>query len=127
MPEVDPLTLGLRRQLEVLERLGVLEPSAVEPELKLLGLPPLDLVGQQPEQELGVGQAVVGGLAGAQLEGAGGVGAGAAAAEGLQSRQVDGAAVGRGDRAVAELLVKHPVGRSESGGLTRHGVDHHRG
>ena len=51
--------LRIEGELEVLERLVVLELGTTQPELELLGFTTLDLVGEQPEQELGIGQIVV--------------------------------------------------------------------
>ena len=46
----------------------VLEARAPQTLVELLGVASLDLVGEQAVEELGVGEVVVDGLAGAQLE-----------------------------------------------------------
>lgn len=67
--KVEDLGLGdLGVEVEVFEPLSVVEAHSAQAHVELLGVTPLDLVGHQAQQELGVRQTVVIGLPGAQLE-----------------------------------------------------------
>lgn len=67
---------GLRRvaravegEVEILDRLGVFELSAAQPQFELLGIAAFDFVMEEAKQKLLKRQAIVDGLAGAQGQG----------------------------------------------------------
>ena len=69
--QVDDTRFGHSRvevEVEVLERLRLLEASPPKPQLKLFAVAALGLVGEQSIEKLDVRKVVVGGLAHAQLE-----------------------------------------------------------